>query len=100
MGDRESSRTGMLPNEEKILRDYLAAQYKVSQETDKAFQTNKPSEDLTYHFSRWDPKFGFKGINIWQFFSDNLQSQFQQIVTKDNARYASELAAQTRRAAQ
>ena len=46
MGDRECSRTGMLPDEEKILRDYLAAQYKVSQETDKAFPTNKPSEDL------------------------------------------------------
>jgi len=100
MGDRESSRTGMLPDEEKILRDYLAAQYKVSQETDKAFPTNKPSEDLTYHFSRWDPKFGFKGINIWQFFSDNLQSQFTQIVAKDNARYAALRAEQKRVAAQ
>lgn len=68
MGNREFSRNGMLPDEEKILQDYLTAQYKVTQDSDKAFPTNKPSEDLTYHFSRWDPKFGFKGINIWQFF--------------------------------
>ncbi len=100
MGDREFSRTGMLPDEEKILRDYLTAQYKVSQESDKAFPTNKPSEDLTYHFSRWDPKFGFKGINIWQFFPDSLQSQFTQIVAKDNTRYAALRAEQKRIAAQ
>src|SRR5438445_2575343 len=100
MGDREFSRTGMLPDEEKILRDYLTAQYKVSQEADKAFPTNKPSEDLTHHFSRWDPKFGFKGINTWQLFSEGLQSQFTQIVAKDNAHYAALRAEQKRIAAQ
>ena len=100
MGNRELVRNGMLPDEEKILRDYLTAQYKVSQESDKAFPTNKPSEDLTYHFSRWDPRFGFKGINIWQFLSDNLQAQFAQIVAKDNAHYAALRAEQKRIAAQ
>jgi len=99
-GDREFARTGMLPDEEKIMRDYLVAQYKVSQESDKAFPANKPSEDLTYHFSRWDAKFGFKGINIWQFFSEGLQSQFAQIVGKDNAHYAALRAEQKRVAAQ
>jgi hypothetical protein len=72
-GDREFARTGMLPDEQKIMGEYQVAQYKVGQEADKAFPNNKPSEDLTYHFSRWDPKFGYKGINIWQFFSEGLQ---------------------------
>jgi len=99
-GNREFDRAGMLPDETKIIEDYLVAQYKVSQAADKAFPTNKPSEDLTYHFSRWDARFGFKGINIWQFFSENLQSQFAQIVGKDNARYAAMRAEQKRIAAQ
>ena len=99
-GDREFSRNGFLPDETKIIGEYQVAQYKVSQEADKAFPNNKPSEDLTYHFSRWDPKFGFKGINIWQFFSESLQSQFTQIVAKDNARYAAMRAEQRRIAAQ
>jgi hypothetical protein len=94
--DREFERTGMLPDEEKINKDYLVAQYKVSQAADKAYPANKPSEDLTYHFSRWDPKFGFKGINIWQFFSEGLQSEFAQIVAKDNARYAAKRAEEKR----
>ena len=99
-GDREFARTGMLPDEQKIMGEYQVAQYKVGQEADKAFPNNKPSEDLTYHFSRWDPKFGYKGINIWQFFSEGLQSQFAQIVGKDNARYAALRAEQKRIAAQ
>jgi hypothetical protein len=99
-GNREFARTGMLPDERKIMGDYQMAQYKVSQEADKNFPTNKPSEDLTYHFSRWDASFGFKGINIWQFFSEGLQSQFAQIVGKDNARYAALRAEQKRIAAQ
>jgi hypothetical protein len=98
--DREFERTGMLPDEEKILREYVVAQYNLSQATDKAFPANKPSEDLTYHFSRWDPKFGFKGINIWQFFSEGLQSQFAEIVGKDNARYAAKRAEERRIAAE
>ena len=72
----------------KIMGEYQVAQYKVGVEADKAFPNNKPSEDLTYHFSRWDPKFGYKGIDIWQFFSQGLQAQFAQIVGKDNSRYA------------
>jgi hypothetical protein len=75
-GPREFARTGMLPDEQKILGDYSVAQYNVSQASDKAFPSNKPSEDLSYHYSRWDAKFGFKDILIWQFFSEKLQSQF------------------------
>ena len=48
---------------EKIIGEYAVAQCNVSQVADKAFPDNKPSEDLTYHYSSWDPKFGFKGIN-------------------------------------
>ena len=99
-GDREFARTGMLPDEQKTMGEYQVAQYKISQEADKAFPNNKPSEDLTYHFSRWDPKFGYKSINIWQFFSEGLQSQFAQIIGKDNARYAALRAEQKRIAAQ
>ncbi len=99
-GDREFARTGMLPDEGKIMGEYQVAQYKVSQAADSAFPSNKPSEDLTYHFSRWDARFGYKGINIWQFFSESLQSQFAQIVGKDNARYAALRAEQRRIAAQ
>src|SRR5262245_40919013 len=83
-GDREFR--GLLPDEQKIVGDYQVAQYKVGQDVDKAFPANKPSEDLTYHFGRWDPRFGYKGINIWQFFSESVQSRFAQIVGKDNAR--------------
>ena len=99
-GNREFARTGMLPDERKIIGEYQVAQYKVGQEADKAFPNSKPSEDLTYHFSRWDTKFGFKGINIWQFFSEGLQSQFAQIIGKDNARYAALRAEQKRIAAE
>jgi hypothetical protein len=99
-GPRELARTGMLPDEQKILVDYSTAQYNVSQASDKAFPNNKPSEDLTYHFSRWDTKFGFKGIDIWQFFSEGLQSQFTQIIGKDNAQYAALRAEQKRIAEQ
>jgi hypothetical protein len=99
-GPRELARTGMLPDEQKILVDYSTAQYNVSRTSDKAFPNNKPSEDLTYHFSRWDTKFGFKGINIWQFFSEGLQSQFTQIIGKDNAQYAALRAEQKRIAAE
>ncbi len=99
-GNREFARTGMLPDEQKIMGEYQVAQYKVGQEADKAFPNNKPSEDLTYHFSRWDPKFGYKGIDIWQFFSQGLQAQFAQIVGKDNSRYAALRAEQKRVAAQ
>ena len=91
---------GLLPDEQKILGDYQVAQYQVGQVADKAFPGNKPSEDLTYHYGRWDPKFGFKGINIWQFFSENLQSQFAQIVAGDNARYAAKRAEEKRIAAE
>jgi hypothetical protein len=97
-GDREFR--GLLPDEQKIMGDYQVAQYKVGQEADKAFPNNKPSEDLTYHFGRWDPRFGYKGIDIWQFLSEGLQSQFAQIVGKDNARYAAMRAEQKRIAAQ
>ena len=97
-GDREFR--GLLPDEQKIMGEYQVAQYKVGQEADKAFPANKPSEDLSYHFGRWDPRFGYKGINIWQFFSEGLQSQFTQIVGKDNARYAAMRAEQKRIAAQ
>ena len=97
-GDREFR--GLLPDEQKIMGEYQVAQYKVGQEADKAFPSNKPSEDLSYHFGRWDPRFGYKGINIWQFFSEGLQSQFTQIVGKDNARYAAMRAEQKRIAAQ
>jgi hypothetical protein len=90
----------MLPDEQKILGDYQVAQYKVVQVADKAYPSNKPSEDLTYHYGRNDPRFGFKGINIWQFFSQGLQSQFAQIIGKDNARYAALRAEQMRIAAQ
>jgi len=99
-GNREFARTGMLPDEEKIIGEYQVAQYKVGQDADKAFPNNKPSEDLTYHFNRWDTKFGFKGINIWQFFSEDLQSQFTQIIGKDNAQYAALRGEQKRIAAQ
>src|SRR6266852_6393356 len=95
-GDREFARTGMLPDEQKIIGEYQVAQYKVSQAADKAFPANKPSEDLIYHFSRWDPRFGFKGVNTWQFFSENLQSPFAQIVARDNARYAAKRAEERR----
>jgi hypothetical protein len=91
---------GFLPDEQKVLGDYQVAQYTVGQPADKAFSNNKPSEDLTYHFSRWDTKFGFKGINIWQFFSEGLQSQFTQIIGKDNAQYAALRAEQKRIAAE
>jgi hypothetical protein len=97
-GDREFR--GLLPDEQKILGEYQVAQYRVGQEADKAFPNNQPSGDLTYHFARWDPRFGYKGINIWQFFSEGLQQQFAQIVGKDNARYAAMRAEQKRIAAQ
>jgi hypothetical protein len=97
-GDREFR--GLLPDEQKVLGEYEVAQYKVGQETGKAFPNNPPSGDLTYHFARWDPRFGYKGINIWQFFSDGVQQQFAQIVGKDNARYAAMRAEQKRIAAQ
>jgi len=98
--DREFDRHGFLPDEEKIIGEYQVAQYNLGQAADKAFPNKKPSEDLTYHFSRWDARFGFKGIDIWQFFSENLQSQFTQIIGKDNAHYAALRAEQRRIAAQ
>jgi hypothetical protein len=80
--------------------DYQVAQYKAGQAADKAFPgKDKPSEDLTYHFSRWDARFGFRGIQIWQFFSENLQSQFAHIIGGDNARYAAKIAEEKRTAA-
>ena len=91
---------GLLPDEQTVLGEYQVAQYNATQAADKAFPKEKPGEDLTYHFSRWDPRFGFKGINIWQFFSENFQSQFAQIIGKDNARYAALRAEQRRDAAQ
>jgi len=90
---------GLLPDEQKVLGDYQVAQYYVTQSSDKAFPKDKPSEDLKYHYSRWDTKFGFNGVDIWQFFSENLQSQFTQIVAQDNAKYAA-LRAEQRRVAE
>jgi len=91
---------GLLPDEQKILGEYQVAQYNTGQAADKNFPKDKPSEYLTYHFSRWDPRFGFNGINIWQFFSEDLQSQYTKIVGADNARYAAMRAEQRRIAAQ
>ncbi len=88
-----------LPDEQKIIGDYQVAQYSVTQSSDKTFPNNKPSEDRRYHFSRWDPNFGYNGINIWQFFSENVQAQFTQIVARDNANYAA-LRAEQRRVAE
>ena len=62
VGPTRTARTGMLPDEIKVLTEYSVAQYNVSQASDKTFPNNKPSEDPTYHYSRWDPKFGYKGI--------------------------------------
>jgi len=91
---------GLLPDEQKILGDYQVAQYKVVQVADKAFPGNKPSEDLTYHYRRNDARFGFKDIDIWQFFSESLQSQYAHIVAGDNARYAAKIAEEKRIAAE
>ncbi|HSS99326.1 MAG TPA: hypothetical protein VLK33_19965 [Terriglobales bacterium] len=87
---------GFLPDEQKVLGVYQVAQYNVGQAADKAFPNNKPSEDLSYHFSRFDPKFGFQGVNIWQFFSEQTQSQYAQLVGADNARYAAKRAEEKR----
>ena len=101
-GPRELARTGMLPDEQKILVDYKHSSIQHQPSIDKAFPNNKPSRrgpDLSFQ-AAWDTKFGFKGINIWQFFSEGLQSQFTQIIGKDNARYAALRAEQKRVAEQ
>ncbi len=87
---------GLLPDEQRVLGEYQKAQYYVGQAADKTFPNNKPSEDLSYHFSRFDPKFGFQGIDIWQFFSEQTQSQYAQLVGADNAHYAAKRAEEKR----
>ena len=96
-GPREFARPVMLPDEQKILVEYQhsSIQHQPGGRQSFSEQQTQP-KTLTYHFSRWDTKFGFKGVNIWQFFSEGLQSQFAQIVGADNARYAAKRAEEKR----
>jgi len=92
---------GWLPDETKILTEYSAAKYNLSLASDKAYpgpyKTGQTFSDYTpYHYSRFDPRFGYKDIFVWQFFSENVRSQFALLVGKDNANYAAKIAEQKR----
>ncbi|HMI54317.1 MAG TPA: hypothetical protein VK525_22605 [Candidatus Saccharimonadales bacterium] len=92
---------GWLPDEMKILTEYSTAKYNLSLATDKAYpgpyKTGQTFSDYTpYHYSRFDPRFGYKDIFVWQFFSEGVHSQFALLVGKDNSNYAAKIAEQKR----
>lgn len=100
-GPREFSRSGWLPDEMKILTEYSTAKYNLGLASDKAwpgaYKTGQTFTDYTpYHYSRFDPRFGFRDIFIWQFFSENLHSQYALLIGKDNANYAAHIAEEKR----
>ncbi|NDQ58363.1 MAG: hypothetical protein GZ088_14935, partial [Acidipila sp.] len=86
------------PDETRVLTEYATAQYKVGLAIDAAFpgpykNEKKVSENIPYHYSRWDARFGVQGLPVFQlFFSPQLQAQFTQITGADNARRAAKVA--------
>lgn len=96
---------GWLPDEMKILTEYSTAKYNLGLAADKAFpgpyKSGQTLSDYTpYHYSRFDPRFGYKDIFVWQFFSENVHSQFALLIGKDNANYAAKIAEEKRTAAE
>jgi hypothetical protein len=96
---------GYMPDELRILTEYSTGQYEVGLAADKAFPgpygTEKTlSGNTPYRYSRNDPRFGYKGIPVWQtFLSEGMHNQFAKIIGADNAKYEAKVAEQKRDAA-
>ncbi|MEQ1353462.1 MAG: hypothetical protein ABLT11_05555 [Candidatus Acidiferrum sp.] len=96
---------GYMPDELRILTEYSKAQYEIGLAADKAFPgpygTEKTlSGNTPYRYSRNDPRFGYKGIPVWQtFLSEGMHNQFAKIIGADNAKYEAKVAEQKRDAA-
>jgi hypothetical protein len=96
---------GYMPDEQRFVKDYTVAAYQVGQAANAAFPgpfgtENTLSANHPYRFSRNDPRFGFKGIPVWQtFLSPGLQAQFAKIIGADNAKYEAKVAEQKRASA-
>jgi len=97
---------GYMPDEQRIVQEYNVASYNVAKAADAAFPgpygTEKTlSDNRPYRYSRNDPRFGFKGIAVWQtFLSPGMQAQFAKIIGQDNAKYEAKVAEQRRSAAE
>ena len=96
---------GYMPDEQRIVQAYTVAAYKVGQAADAAFPGSYGTESTLsanhpYRYSRNDPRFGFKGIPVWQaLLSPDLQTQFAKIIGADNAKYEAKVAEQKRASA-
>ncbi len=86
----------LLPDEQKFLSQYSAAQSALVEAAAKAL----PGQQFTlatnpYHFSPSDPKFGFEGIPVWiDLLSPSIEAQFAQIAGGNNASYKTAIAAE------
>ena len=86
----------LLPDEQKLLTQYAAAQSALLQYAAKSIPGRQLSLDTNpYRFSPSDPKFGFEGIPVWIYFlSPSMQAQFAQIVGGNNPDYRTKIAAE------
>lgn len=84
---------GLTPDEQRIIQDYYAASYYISQAIDKSLTTPEQkrqwaNQDSTYHYMREDRRFGVEGIDTLQrFFSPNFRALYQQALAAEAARH-------------
>jgi hypothetical protein len=92
-GPREFQRTGLTPDEIRILTEYSMAEYNTSKAADAAFpgryQDSPTLSGYTpYRYMRGDRRFGIEGIALFQtFFSPQFHELYNQAVAADQQRH-------------